>query len=65
MITFRNCKSPCIFWKVGIYIFKISVPLIYIDAANDDQIGGADIIYQKEIIKKIPGKAGCLKKVKQ
>ena len=46
-------------------IFLISVPLIYIDAANDDQIGGADIIYQKEIIKKIPGKAGCLEKVRQ
>ena len=42
--------------------FLISVPLIYMDAANDDQIGGADIIYQKEIIKKIPGKAGCLEK---
>ena len=37
------------------------VPLIYIDAANDDGIGGADIIYQKEIIKKIPEKSACLK----
>ena len=36
--------------------------MIYIDASNDDQIGGADIIYQKEIIKKIPGKAGCLER---
>ena len=35
--------------------------MIYIDAANDDGIGGADIIYQKEIIKKIPEKSGCLK----
>ena len=26
-------------------------------------LGGADIIYQKETIKKIPGKAGCLEKV--
>ena len=41
------------------------MPLIYIDAANDDQICGADIIYQKEIIKKILGKAGCLEKVRQ
>ena len=34
--------------------------MIYIDASNDDGIGGADIIYQKEIIKKIPEKSGCL-----
>ena len=41
--------------------FIFTVPLIYIDASNDDGIGGADIIYQKEIIKKIPEKSGCLK----
>ena len=35
--------------------------MIYIDASNEDGIGGADIIYQKEITRKIPGKRGCLK----
>ena len=44
-----------------IIYFIFTVPLIYIDASNDDGIGGADIIYQKEIIKKIPEKSGCLK----
>ena len=52
-------------WPLAVYNYAylpfLLVPLIYIDAKNDDGIGGADIIYQKEIIKKIPEKSGCLK----
>ena len=39
-------------------VYPYEVPLMYIDANNDDGIGGADIIYRKEIVKKISGK-GC------
>ena len=51
--------NSCLNYLIIHFIF--TVPLIYIDASNDDGIGGADIIYQKEIIKKIPEKSGCLK----
>jgi hypothetical protein len=58
----QNNESFNIYLLNDLFIYFIfTVPLIYIDASNDDGIGGADIIYQKEIIKKIPEKSGCLK----
>ena len=58
----QNNESFIIYLLNDLFIYFIfTVPLIYIDASNDDGIGGADIIYQKEIIKKIPEKSGCLK----
>ena len=40
-------------------VYPYEVTLNWIDAKNDDDIGAADIIMRKEIIKKIPGKGGC------
>lgn len=40
-------------------VYPYEVPVYHIDANNDDGIGAADIIYNKNIVRKIPGKAGC------
>ena len=40
-------------------VYPYEVPINYINANNNDHIGGADIIIQKEIIKRIPGKGNC------
>ena len=42
---------------LSVYPYEVNVN--HIDANNDDGIGGADIIYQKNIVRKIPGKGGC------
>ena len=39
-------------------VYPYEVPLGYIDANNNDGIGGADIIFRKKIVKNLPGK-GC------
>ena len=43
-------------------VYPYEVILNYINANNNDDIGAADIIIQKEIIKKISGKGGCQEK---
>ena len=40
-------------------VYPYEVIIKHIDARNDDQFGGADVIIQKEIVTKIPGKGGC------
>ena len=40
-------------------VYPYEVPIKYINAKNNDQLGAADIIIQKEIIRKISGKGGC------
>ena len=40
-------------------VYPYEVPLVYMDAHNDNGMGGIDIIYKKEIVRKIPGKGGC------
>ena len=40
-------------------VYPYEVKIIYIDVHNDDGMGGGDIIYRKERVKKIPQKSGC------
>ena len=40
-------------------VYPYEVTLIYMDAENQNGMGGIDIIYKKELVKKIPGKGGC------
>jgi hypothetical protein len=40
-------------------VYPYEVPLIYMDSANTNGMGGIDIIYKKEIVRKIAGKGGC------
>ena len=40
-------------------VYPYEIPLIYMDANNQNGMGGIDIIYKKELVKKIPGKGGC------
>ena len=40
-------------------VYPYEVPLIYMDSANANGMGGIDIIYKKEIVRKIAGKGGC------
>ena len=40
-------------------VYPYEVPIVNINAANDDFIGGADIIYEKEIIRKLSTKSEC------
>ena len=43
-------------------VYPYEVPLIYMDSANTNGMGGIDIIYKKEIVRKIAGKGGCEEK---
>ena len=43
-------------------VYPYEVPLIYMDSDNDNGMGGIDIIYKKEVVRKIPGKGGCQEK---
>ena len=40
-------------------VYPYEVPIYHINASNEDGIGAADIIYQKKIVRKIPGRAKC------
>ena len=40
-------------------VYPYEVPIYYINANNDDDIGGADIFISKEIQQKIPEKSEC------
>ena len=40
-------------------VYPYEVPIYHINANNEDGIGAADIIYQKKIVQKIPGRAKC------
>ena len=40
-------------------VYPYEVPIVNINAANNDGIGGADIIYKKEIIRKLSSKSEC------
>ena len=40
-------------------VYPYEVPIYHINANNEDGIGAADIIYQKKIVRKIPGRAKC------
>ena len=42
---------------MSVYPYEVSVK--YMDASNDNHLGGADIFITKEIIRKIPAKSGC------
>ena len=43
-------------------VYPYEVPIQYINSNNEDQIGAADIIFQKEIVKKIPKDGVCADK---